>query len=119
MGGARYTIDGRHRSKSFRTRIETDRFRGWLLQDDRRFDETTGEQESWQTPLADLRVHEWTRRWLGEQWAEWQPRTRHRRLVSFVAGKVICHRSALDVITGALAALANVVFAWAAPTERR
>ena len=75
----RYTIDGRHRSKSFRTRIEAERYRGSLLQavqDGGRFDETTGEPESWQTPLADLRVHEWARRWLAEQWAEWQPRTR-------------------------------------------
>ena len=41
-----------------------------------RFDETTGEPESWQTPLAETRVHERSRRWLGEQWQEWQPRTR-------------------------------------------
>jgi len=49
----RYTIDGRHRSKSFRTRIEADRYRGRLLQavqDGGRFDETSGEPEAWQTP---------------------------------------------------------------------
>lgn len=39
-------------------------------------------------------------------------------VVSFVAGQVVRSRSALDVITAALAALANVVFAWPAPTER-
>ena len=75
----RYIIDGRHRSKSFRTRIEAERYRGLLLQavqDGGRFDDVTGEPESWQTPLADLHVHEWSRRWLCEQWAEWQPRTR-------------------------------------------
>ena len=75
----RYTIDGRHRSKSFRTRIEADRYRGLLLQavqDGGRFEETSGEPEAWQTPLSDLRVHEWARRWLAEQWQEWQPRTR-------------------------------------------
>ena len=75
----RYTIDGRHRSKSFRTRIEADRYRGRLLQavqDGGRFDETSGEPESWQTPLADLHVHEWARRWLAEPWSEWQLRTR-------------------------------------------
>jgi hypothetical protein len=75
----RFTIDGRHRSKSFRTRIEADRYRGLLLQavqDGGRFDEATGEPEAWQTPLADVRVHEWSRRWLAEQWQEWQPRTR-------------------------------------------
>ncbi len=75
----RYTIDGRHRSKSFRTRIEADRYRGRLLQalqDGGRFDEFSGEPDAWQTPLGDLGVHEWARRWLTEQWAEWQPRTR-------------------------------------------
>ena len=75
----RYTIDGRHRGKSFRTRIEADRYRGLLLQAVQagdRFDEATGEPESWQTPLRDVRVHEWSRRWLAEQWQEWQPRTR-------------------------------------------
>jgi integrase len=75
----RYTIDGRHRSKSFRTRVEADRYRGLLLQAVQgggKFDEATGEPESWMTPLRDVRVHEWARRWLGEQWQEWQPRTR-------------------------------------------
>ena len=75
----RYTIDGRHRSKSFRTRVEAERYRGLLLQAVQaggRFDETTGEPESWQTPLHDVRVHEWSRRWLAEQWQEWQPRLR-------------------------------------------
>ena len=75
----RYTIDGRHRSKSFRTRVEAERYRGLLAQAVHaggRFDETTGEPESWQTPLRDVRVHEWSRRWLAEQWQEWQPRVR-------------------------------------------
>ena len=75
----RYTIDGRHRSKSFPTRMEADRYRGQLLHEVQaggRFDEATGEPESWQTPLAEARVHEWSRRWLSEQWQEWQPRTR-------------------------------------------
>ena len=47
---ARYTIDGRHRSKSFRTRAEAERYRGPLLQAvhaGERFDVTTGEPESW------------------------------------------------------------------------
>ena len=72
----RYTIDGRHRSKSCRTRIEAGRYRGRLLQaakDGGRFDETSAEPDAWQTPLAELRVHEWACRWLTEQWQEWQP----------------------------------------------
>jgi integrase len=40
-----------------------------------RFDVDSGEPESWQPALRDVGVHEWARRWLGEQWSEWQPRT--------------------------------------------
>jgi hypothetical protein len=61
----RYTIDGRHRSNSFRTRVGADRYRGTLLQavqEGGRFDEATGEPEAWLTPLAHLGVHEWCRR---------------------------------------------------------
>jgi integrase len=75
----RYTIDGAHRSKSYRTKAEAERYRGALLQavqDGERFDLATGEPESWQLPLAELPVHEWTRRWLADQWHEWQPRSR-------------------------------------------
>ncbi|MGI9017488.1 MAG: tyrosine-type recombinase/integrase [Euzebya sp.] len=75
----RYTIDGRHRSKSFRTNAEADRYRGALLravQAGDEFDEATSEPQSWQLPLSELGVHEWARRWLAEQWIEWQPRTR-------------------------------------------
>ena len=75
----RYAIDGRHRSKSFRTRAEADRYRGSLLQAVQagdRFDAASGEPESWQPALRDVGVHDWARRWLGEQWSEWQPRTR-------------------------------------------
>jgi integrase len=75
----RYSIDGRQRSKSYRTKAEAERYRGALLQavhNGDRFDPATGEPESWQLPLAELPVHQWVRRWLAEQWPEWQPRSR-------------------------------------------
>lgn len=75
----RRSIDGRQRSKSFRTRAEAERYRVLLLQAVHagdRFDDATGEPESWQAPLHDTLMHEWARRWLAEQWQEWQPRTR-------------------------------------------
>jgi hypothetical protein len=75
----RHAVDGRQRSKAFRTRAEADRYRTLLLQAvtaGQRFDEATGEPESWHAPMADLHVHEWTRQWLAQHWDEWQPRTR-------------------------------------------
>ena len=75
----RYAIDGRHRSKSFRTRTEAERYRGSRLRADQagdRFDVASGEPESWQPAFRDLGVHDWARRWLIDQWSEWQPRTR-------------------------------------------
>ena len=75
----RWSVDGRQRSKSFHTRSEADRFRLLLMnavQRGERFDEVTGDPSSWQPSLSDLNVYEWARRWLGEQWVEWQPRTR-------------------------------------------
>ena len=75
----RRSIDGRQRSKSFRTRAEAERYRVLLLQAVHagdRFDFATGEPESWQAAVRDVLMHEWARRWLAEQWQEWQPRTR-------------------------------------------
>ena len=75
----RYAIDARHRSRSFRTKAEAERYRVELLkavQCGDRLDESTGEPESWLLPLSECRVHEWTRRWLDSQWLQWQPRTR-------------------------------------------
>jgi hypothetical protein len=75
----RWSIDGRQRSKSFRTKAEGDRFRSQLLRaqyDGDRFDIHSGEPASWNPASAEMRLHVWARRWLAEQWPEWQPRTR-------------------------------------------
>jgi len=77
----RWRVDGRHKSRSFRTRAEADRFRSLLVQAvtaGDRFDQRTCEPASWseQQAAVDLSVFEWCRRWLAEQWPEWQPRTR-------------------------------------------
>jgi integrase len=75
----RWAIDGRQRTKSFRTRAEAERYRSLLLAavyEGARFDGQTGEPASWQPALPDTSVYLWARRWLGEQWVEWQPRTR-------------------------------------------
>lgn len=76
---ARWSVEGRQRSRAFRTRGEADRFRSALLlarQSGEAFDPSTGEPLSWQPQPGDVQVHEWARSWLAEQWPEWAPRTR-------------------------------------------
>lgn len=75
----RWSIDGPQRSRSFRTKTEAERFRSLLFEAQRRgeaFDPERGEPLSWLPAPGDLPFHQWVRRWLGEQWPEWQPRTR-------------------------------------------
>src|SRR5688500_9845922 len=88
----RWRLDGQQRTKAFRTRAEGDRYRADLLRAidiGERFDETTGEPVSWQPDArVDITVFDWARRWLADQWPEWQPRTRHsavEALARFVA----------------------------------
>lgn len=75
----RWRLEGRQRTKSFRTRAESDRYRSLLSHaaiKGETFDERTGEPARWNADEGDLRLHQWARRWLAEQWPEWQPRTR-------------------------------------------
>jgi hypothetical protein len=74
----RWRVGDRRLQRSFRTRAEADHLRSELLVAQRsgeRFDPNSGWPASW-TTTADLACHEWVRRWLAEQWDEWQPRTR-------------------------------------------
>lgn len=76
---ARWSCSGRQHSRSFRTRAEAERFRRVLtvaVESGSGFDERSGEPASWQPPPESIRVHDWARTWLAEQWPEWAPRTR-------------------------------------------
>src|SRR6266536_2036523 len=87
----RWSVDGRQRSKAFSTKAEAERYRSLLVHAQHageRFDEQTGEPASWLPMPEDVQVHVWARRWLAEQWPEWQPRTRTsavQALARFVA----------------------------------
>ena len=75
----RWAIEGRQRSRAFTTRAEAERYRSALYDAQRRgevFDLDTGEPGFWTPAAADMTIHEWARRWVAEQWDEWQPRTR-------------------------------------------
>jgi len=74
----RWRVEGAHYQRSFRTRDEADHLRSELLLAQRNgelFDDSTGEPSSWHN-AGEVPVHHWVRRWLAEQWDEWQPRTR-------------------------------------------
>lgn len=77
----RWRVDGKFKSKSFRTKSEADRYRSSLLtavHHGEPFDSATGEPSSWTPGAADqLRLYTWARRWLANQWIEWAPRTRN------------------------------------------
>ena len=81
----RWIIDGREFSQSFRTKAEADRYRSRLLiaqQEGECFDGQSGRPVSWSPQGADTQLHVWARRWVGEQWSEWQPRTRREDVCS-------------------------------------
>jgi integrase len=76
----RWRVDGNQRARSFRVKAEADRYRSVLsvaVLSGERFDPKTGEPLSWTRPADDPTLFEWARRWLAEQWPEWQPRTRN------------------------------------------
>ncbi|MGZ8722120.1 MAG: tyrosine-type recombinase/integrase [Aeromicrobium sp.] len=75
----RWAVDGRSRGRTFRTKAEAEGFRSALLMAKRlqeTFDPETAEPLSWSPPPAEIQAHTWARRWVGEQWMEWQPRSR-------------------------------------------
>lgn len=78
----RWRVDGRVFQRGHRTRSEADHFRSSLLLAQRHgetFDQATGEPLSWATP-DDIACDVWIRRWVEEQWVDWQPRTRDSAL---------------------------------------
>jgi hypothetical protein len=92
----RWMVDDKRYSKSFRTRAEGDRYRSRLLvaqQDGERFDRQTGCPASWLPQGGDTPVHMWARRWVAEQWPEWQPRTRREDVYSLsrFIPQMTCH----------------------------
>lgn len=75
----RWIVDQTEFQETHRTRREAENFRARLLvaqQDGQRFDPTGGRPESWAGAGGDLRCHDWVRRFINDQWDEWQPRTR-------------------------------------------
>lgn len=99
----RHSVDGRERSRSFRTKGEADRYRTELFKAQSvgdRFDADSGLPMSWHPPLADLGIHAWVRRWLEEQWPEWAPRTRNANVEAFARFTTIAVKESAVVPPG-------------------
>jgi len=76
----RWRLNGRQRSRAFRTKTEAERYRTGLLlaqQHGEVFDDDSGEPVSWAPAPEHIRAHAWARQWLAEQWPTWAPRSRH------------------------------------------
>lgn len=75
----RWQVGAQKFARSHRTRSEADLFRSSLLvakRDGVPFDMDSGEPEAWSPEAIEFNVFEWVLKWVGEQWDEWQPRTR-------------------------------------------
>ncbi len=75
----RWAIEGKQRSRSFRTKAEADRLRSQLVvaqQNGEPFDPRTGQPLSWTPSTGQMKVYAWARQWVADDWAEWAPRTR-------------------------------------------
>jgi len=76
----KWRIDGRDRTRSFKLRVEGDRFRSALLaavKDGERFDDATGEPSSWHH-VAEVGPTwwRWSREWVGLKWPQWSGNSR-------------------------------------------
>jgi integrase len=76
----RWKIDGRPFAKAHRTKAPANKMRAELISAHGRgewFDpDRRGLPLSWLPAVDDMRLFEWARRWVAEQWPEWAPRTR-------------------------------------------
>lgn len=82
----KWRIDGRDKSRTFKTRVEGDRFRSLLLQAQQaglRFDLDTGLPVEWAVSAETW--WSWSRRWVELKWPMWSGNSRRSALESLVA----------------------------------
>lgn len=75
----KWRVDGRDRTRSFKTRVEADRFRSGLLsavQDGQRFDTASGEPTSWLEHSGAPTWWSWSQDWLALKWPQWSGHSR-------------------------------------------
>ncbi len=75
----KWRVDGRDRTRSFKTRVEADRFRSGLLnavQDGQRFDTASGEPTTWLEHSGAPTWWGWSQDWLALKWPQWSGHSR-------------------------------------------
>ncbi len=82
----KWRIDGRDRTRSFKTRAEADRYRRQLLdaiEAGEHFDDSSGEPAVWSSESLTWFV--WSQEWLALKWPQWAGTTRRSALETLVA----------------------------------
>lgn len=75
----KWRVDGRDRTRAFKTRAEADRFRSGLLvavRDGQRFDVSTGMRISWLENTGAPTWWSWSQEWLAFKWPQWSGHSR-------------------------------------------
>ena len=83
----KWRVDGRDRTRSFKTRVEADRFRSGLLgavQDGQRFDVASGEPTAWLEHSGAPTWWSWSQDWLGLKWPQWSGHSRRSAVETLV-----------------------------------
>jgi integrase len=75
----KWRVDGRDRTRSFKTRAEADRYRSGLLlavQEGQQFDAGTGKPVTWVEHGGGPSWWSWSREWLALKWPQWSGHSR-------------------------------------------
>jgi hypothetical protein len=81
----KWRVDGRDRTRAFKTKAEAERFRSRLLtavHDGERFDVTQGVPASWVEDATAPTWWTWAQEWLGLKWPQWSGHSRRSAVES-------------------------------------
>jgi hypothetical protein len=84
----KWLVDGRHKTRSFKTKAEAEALRARLLveaRDGTLFDRETGLPVTWPGADAEVTWWSWSREWLGLKWPQWSGNSRRSGVESLVA----------------------------------
>lgn len=92
----KWRVDGRDRTRAFRTRAEADRYRSQLLaaaHDGTRFDDASGLPEPWLGRSDGPSWWSWSQEWLALKWPQWSGHSRRSAVEVLVLLTPLLHRA--------------------------